>query len=98
MSYMTTEARREQLLDIGLTMAERGHFSELRRDEIAKRAKTATGTVSRVFADMDKFKNELVRHAVRKKSLPVIGQAIAARHPAVKRINAELKQAALAAL
>ena len=99
MGYMKFDERRNQVLTVALAMAEKSDYRTIRRDDIAKRAKTATGNVSRLFETMEKLRKEIVLKAIETESLPVIAQAVIANDPLVKRkVSAELRQRALASM
>lgn len=95
-TYMSTEARRNQILAAALQLAESDHYRAITRDQIANRAKTATGTINRVFGTMAKLRHAIVERAIEEESLTVIGQAIAENHGIV--IPMVLRRKALKAL
>lgn len=93
--YIKTPERREQLLSIACDLAEKTHFRQVRRHQLADVAGTATGNVSRVLGNMDEMRTDLIMYAVTNNRLAVIAQAIIDKHPAVKNLDEKTKVAAL---
>jgi len=57
----------------------RGFRSFLRRD-VALEARTATGTVSYHFGDMDELRAAVMTHAIQHEVLEIVAQGLAERH------------------
>lgn len=92
------EVRREELLTIALDMAATLGIEQIRRDDIAKKAGVANGLVTHYFTTMTQLKRAVVRAAVERRSLPVIAQALALKHPEALKAPLELRDEALASL
>jgi AcrR family transcriptional regulator len=82
------EARR-QALKLG--------YANIRRDEIARALDIAAGGVSYHWRDMGKLRAAVIRAAIDAEDLPIIAQAITARHVAARNIPDALKRRALVA-
>ena len=90
-------ARRAQLLTIASALAVQQGFDRVRLDEIAAVAGCSRGLVSRYWSSVE-LRTALVEHAVATRRLVILGQALAARHPAALAAPLELRRAAAAAL
>lgn len=93
--YIKTPERREQLLTIACDFAEKTHFRQVRRHQLAEAAGTATGNVSRVLGNMEEMRTDLIVFAIEKGRMTIIAQAIIDKHPAVKNLDEKVKVAAL---
>lgn len=95
---MKPAARKNELIEAGLKLAQRKGFSKVTRDDIAA-AVGVTGTaVQYHFNTMAQLRTAIMRRAVKTENLPVVAQGIVAMHPCAVRAPAELKDAALNAL
>lgn len=71
---------------------------DMTRAQIAKKAKTATGTVSFHYGDMETLRKEVVRQCIASptgKNLRVLATALAAKCTVAVRAPAEVKREAL---
>lgn len=90
-------AKHELLLD-AIALAEIHGYNKVTRDGIAAKSGVAMGTVTNQLGTMQQLRRAIVRYAVRTENLAIIAQAVALRDPLVKKIDAGLKQRALASL
>lgn len=97
-TYIKTPERRDQLLAIACELAETTHFRQVSRGQLAERAGTATGNVSRVFGTMDQMRSDLIEYAITHKRLTVVAQAIIDKHPAVNDLAEDVRVAALGSM
>lgn len=95
---MTANATAERVLDAAMYLAKRRGLNALTRDAIALQARVSTGTVSTVFVNMDGLLTAVVKKAIADNIWPVIMQAIALKHPAVKGLSKDQKLHAMATL
>ena len=93
----TPVARREQLLTIAAALAETQGFDRVTREQIAALAGCSGGLISRYWSASG-LQTALVEHAVATRSLIILGQALAARHPLALAAPLDLRRAAAAAL
>lgn len=97
-TYLKPTERREQLLDAALTLATRHGYMNITRDLVGAAAGVAPSLINRYFKDMAGLKNQVIREAVRRKCLLVIGQAVVNKHPGVRAVSCAIKDQAVAAL
>jgi len=95
---MSTESRRNQILAVALKLAESDHYQSITREQIAFKADTATGTISRVFGSMVDLRDAIIERAVEEECLAVIGQGIAGSNWAALSAPKSLRKKALATL
>lgn len=87
--------RKQQILDAAVKLAETKGYSHVTRDNIAACAECAPALISNYFGTMISLRRDIMRAAIRMRSLPVIAQGLAARDPHAQKAPDELKQAAL---
>lgn len=95
---LKADVRRDQILAVALTMAERDGFNNLRRDAVAEEAGVATGQVNHMFETMDKLRRAVMKAAVNREILPIIAQGLANGDKVAHEAPVWLKQKALASL
>ena len=95
---MSTESRRNQILAVALKLAESDHYQSITREQISVKARTATGTINRVFGTMVELRDAVVLRAIEEECLPIIAQIITANDGCAAIIPLALKRKALKAL
>lgn len=90
--------RQKQMLEHALRHAAEVGLYNMTRDGIAKAANVSAGLVSVRLGTMDAVRKEVVRVAIKRQILPIVGQAIAAGHPATRKLDADLQERAIASL
>lgn len=98
MTRLKPNDRRDQILDAAIHVAEREGYARMTRDQIADHAGVATGLVSHYFGTMPQLRRTVMRHAVIRENLIVIGQGIAAGDLHALKAPYEVKQDAMRAL
>ena len=92
------ENRNRAVLDAAIELAETNGYSNITRDLVAERAGVAAGSVHNAYGDMAALKDAVIAAAVERQILPIVGQALAARHPVALKAPEELKAKALSSL
>jgi AcrR family transcriptional regulator len=90
--------RKNQILDVAVTLAATYGINTLRRDSVAKAAEVSDGLVSRYFNTMNQLRRAVMRAAVHREILPIIAEGIALRDPDALKASEELRAKALASL
>ena len=98
MKRLDPEARKEQILNVAVELAELLGYDKIRRDGIAEKANVADGLVTRYFNTMNQLKRAVMRHAVTNDNVIIVAQGIAARDPQALKAPDALRQKALAHL
>ena len=89
--------RKTALLKIAVKLAEkRDGLNTLQRAHVAEKAGCSASLINHYFGGLDELRAEIVRQGVATENLGIISQAVLAQHPAVRRIDAALKQKAIA--
>lgn len=91
-------ARKDELLEAGLMVAQTKGFQKVTRDDIAAVVGVTGAAVQYHFSTMGSLRTALVRRAVKTENYVVIAQAIVATHPSVSKASRELREAALNSL
>lgn len=90
--------RKELIILAALRVAEQpGGWANLTRDMVAAEAGCATGTVSLHFNTMKQFRRAIMRAAIAKKNLNVLGQGLAMRDECALKADKPLREAAIRA-
>lgn len=95
---MMPKARRDEILDAALALAEERSHVEITREEISERAGVSVGLITHYFGTMPKLKRDVMRAAIRTEILPIIARGIVMGDPHALKAPPELKQRALASL
>ena len=90
--------RREQILDAALDLAGRIGYTKVSRDKIAEKIGLTGQAVQYHIGTMAKLRRDLMRHAIRKEDLAVLGQGLAARDTHAAKAPEALRRAALEAM
>lgn len=95
----SNEVRKDSILNAALIVAGRpGGWWNLTRELVAKEAGCTDGLVSRYFGTMTDFRRTIMRTAIARKDLQIIGQGVACGYPHAMRADLELRKAALNSL
>lgn len=94
---LDTEVRRCEIIRAIICTAERHDYRLMTREQIGDVADCTAPLVSAYFGSMGDLREFTVRHGVETNNLLIIGQAMAARHPLVRRLDFTTKLAAAAA-
>ena len=90
--------RKELIILAALRVAEQpGGWANLTRDMVAAEAGCAAGTVSLHFNTMKQFRRAVMRAAIAKKNLNVLGQGLAMRDECALKADKPLREAAIRA-
>jgi len=92
------ENRNRAVLSAAIELAQERGFANITRDLVATRAGVAAGSVNNAFGNMDALRDAVMAHAVDEGLVEIVGQGLAAGHPAARRAPEDLKRDALAAL
>lgn len=96
---MRLKNREQLILDAALRVAEKpAGWATLSRIKVAIEADCSEGLVSNYFGTMAQFRRRIIRAAIVKKNLKIIGQAIAAGDTCALKVDADLKNKALQSL
>jgi AcrR family transcriptional regulator len=87
--------KKGDLLNVAMTLAEQQGYSHIKRDEIAKLAGVAMGSVNLHLGTMHKIRKSVVRRAIKTENLRIIAQALIARDPLVDDMDVDLRLRAL---
>lgn len=79
MKKLKPEVRKAQILAAACDLAIDIGYANVRRDNIAKAAGVAMGTVNKYFSTMTQLRGDLMRYAVKNELLPIIAQGLACR-------------------
>lgn len=88
------ETRRNEIFNVIVRVAIERDYRVMTRDDIATAAGITPPLVTAYFGSMDDIRKMIVSHGIHARILPLIGQAMAARDPQVKRLDHETKLAA----
>ena len=91
------EDRKQEILQAALDEACAVGYSNIKREDVARRAACAEGLVSRYFNTMPQLKRAVMRAAVKAEVLQVIAQGIAANDNQAMKAPAHLRSKALLA-
>lgn len=92
------ENRNRAVLDAAIAMAQERGFASITRDGVAERAQVAAGSVNNAYGNMDGLRDAVMAAAVEQRLVDIVGQGLAAGHPAARNAPDDLKRDALAKL
>lgn len=95
---LTAAKRRTQVIDTALSMAESGHYLKLTREALAAKVGLSGPLIQYHFGTMAKLRRAIMRAAVQRKCLKVIGQGLTANDSQALKADPELRAAALNSL
>ena len=87
--------RREQILNVAVSMAKRGGYHKITRDAIAENAGVSMGLVSRYFGTMTKLRRAIMRAAIVQEIPEIIAQGLANGDNHAKKAPEKLKAKAV---
>lgn len=91
--------RKELIIVAALQVADQDDgWKKMTREAVAKKAGCAEGTVSLHFSTMKQFRRAVMRAAIRREHLYIIGQGLAARDECAMKVDKALQHRALQAL
>lgn len=86
-----------RIMTAALELAAKVGIAATSRNAIADRVGCSTGSVSFHYGDGRKLSRAIVEAAISQSNLPVIGAAIAEKHPSAKGVTGDLQARALRA-
>lgn len=86
--------RQQEILSAAVGIAERDGYMVMKRDDVARAANCATGSVHRYFDTMENLRQLVMEHAIKAGNMVVLGQGLGMRHPAAKKAPKEMKDLA----
>jgi len=89
------DARKEQMLAAALELSELLGYAKVTREDIARKIECAPALIPYHFGTMTNLRRDIMRAAIRKPSLPVIAQGLAANDPHARKAPDALKRAAV---
>lgn len=90
--------RNRAVLEAAIALAQERGFANITRDLVAERAQVAAGSVNNAYGNMEALRDAVMAVAVARKLVDIVGQGLAAGHPAARNAPEELKRDALAKL
>lgn len=90
--------RREIILKAAIELARRDGYNKITRDNIAKQAGMANGTVTLYFKTMTQLRRALMRAAIAGEVLEIIAQGLAHNDPHATKAPIELQRKAIDSL
>lgn len=90
--------RNRAVLEAAIALAQERGFAHVTRDLVAERAQVAAGSVNNAFGTMDGLRDAVMAAAVERELVDIVGQGLAAGHPAARAAPEDLKRDALAKL
>lgn len=82
---------KQRILDTAVEMAAVSGWRNLKRDNIAKEARCATGLVNSYFGTMDSLRTEVLKAAIDRKVSSIILEGLAHRHPLAVGLPSDVK-------
>ncbi|MCA9268781.1 MAG: helix-turn-helix transcriptional regulator [Planctomycetales bacterium] len=92
------ENRNRAVLEAAIALAQERGFANVTRDLVAERAQVAAGSVNNAYGNMEALRDAVMAVAVERELVDIVGQGLAAGHPAARNAPEELKRDALAKL
>ena len=97
-TYRKADDRREEILEAACELAEKDHYSRVRRHHLVEQCNTAAGNVSRIMGGMAEMRTRLIEYALLHGRDIVVAQAIIDKHPAVDHLTATQRKQMLVAV
>ena len=91
MSRKTSTVRRAEIHEAMLAVAEAGDYRYMTREAVAAHIGVAAPLINAYVGGVDEMREHTVVLAVKHGRLRVIAQAMAAKHPAVQRLDFQTK-------
>ncbi len=89
------ELRNRRILEAAAALAAEKGYSNITRDQVAEAAGVAAGSVNNAYGTISGLRDAVMRHAVETEHAGIVGQGLAAGHPAARAAPDALKAAAL---
>jgi AcrR family transcriptional regulator len=94
MKRMQPDDRSNHILSAAALVAARGSYTTMTREDVATQADVAPSLITHYFGTMAALRDAVVWFAVDSAHVPLVAQGIMHRHPACKRLPAELRRKA----
>lgn len=94
---LQADERLEKIKEAVLEVAASGDYRMMTRGMVAKKLKCTPPLLNHYVGEVSDLRELAVQLAIEKKCLPVLGQAMAARHPAVRSLDVKTQLLAAAA-
>jgi len=88
------ELRRDQILNVAVTLSVRCGYNNIRRDHVAEVAGVSEGLVTKYFNTMTQLRRDIIRSAIKKEIPEIIAQGLANGDKHAKKAPPELKNKA----
>ena len=82
-TYKKAAERRWLILQVACKLAEKTHYSKVRRHHLVKPCGTAAGNISRIMGSMEEMRTAVIEYALVNDRNIIIAQAIIDKHPSV---------------
>ncbi len=87
---------RAHVLAAAMRLAKKYGLASVKRDDVAREAECASGTVNFHFQTMAFLQNEIIKEAIRTRALRLIAEGIVGGYTAARSVNEPLRSEALA--
>lgn len=91
---LSPSQRRESILDAALHLSKTEGYNRIRREEVASEAGVSMALITHYFGTMNKFRRAIMRAAITREVLEVVGQGLAIGDSHARKAPEELKQRA----
>lgn len=89
--------RNRRILNAAVLLSREDSYQWITRADVARASGVSGGTISGAFGTMADLKRAVIREAISSRILPIIAEALGARHPiAIEECPADLKREAMA--
>jgi len=92
---MKAEIRKAEILTAAVEVASRYGYMNMRREDIAKLAGCATGSVNNYYGTMSQLRRAVMREAIHTNNYTVIAQGLAHKDRCALKAPPEVKQAVI---
>lgn len=89
--------RKTQILDVTMELSRKHGYTDVTKQMITDRIGTSATVVNRYYGTMNQLRRDIVRHAIANQDLTIIGQALVAKDPYVRKVPADLRKRAIVA-
>jgi AcrR family transcriptional regulator len=86
------DLRRELILDAAIRLSAEIGYKSITRDAVANAAGISSTLVGKYYPTMIQLKTAVMEEAIARRSVEVVAQGLATRHPLALRIDDELRQ------
>ena len=95
---MTTEVRKEAVLEAALLVAQKIGFNKMRACDIAEKAECSHGLVFARWTTLGQLRRAVMRAAIQRRVLSIVAEGLALGDKDARKAPDDLKKAALASL